>query len=362
MKKVLTLCMMALACVALFSCDDDNDSGTPAENEYVFKATIQMDKQSETVDQQRQILEDALKNAGISTNAFTFVLTGKDSTEADGKLNEKMAQVEKAIEESPVKIVGSVEIKGIEKRYLDKEDKEHPITSWYCKEYGITGLTGGVPHYEPLCEDGLIFSSKHDYHWVKSLRTSDDDDEGDTYESIDLDLNKGSGGDDIYLIFEHYGSKKDDKAIFTYPETYITDVIAVYSRSSSSPQSLTIDGRTYTKQTNVCDLNAGAGGDYIWLYTTNQPAGDNWSDYKFLTTGGHEKSGCFALYDNTWFGHDNFNASEYVPASYYNLGRYFEYRVVQAYDVNGNHKGEADLNHGAKGYYIKLVLTYAIYR
>ncbi len=93
---------------------------------------------------------------------------------------------------------------------------------------------------------------------------------------IDYDLNKGAGGDYIYLIY------KSEKAVHNVDNTYITD-FCIYNKSNP-PATLTYDDITYThvpydggshfEGTNG-DLNSNAGGASIHLYYTKAHFTDN---------------------------------------------------------------------------------------
>ena len=83
---------------------------------------------------------------------------------------------------------------------------------------------------------------------------------------LDQDLNEGAGGWDIYIAYKTSSTAN--------PETgYITD-ICVSTEWKDRP---VLDGRTYhhvsTNSGFNGDLNAEAGGEYIWMYYTRDRAG-----------------------------------------------------------------------------------------
>lgn len=367
MKKIFSLCLMAVFCMAYVACSDDNDIPT-SEQTFVFKTTLQVtsiDEDENAKAAAEDFVKEVLAAEGLSDEAFGCPLTGKDSASVQKILTEKMQRVERNIAAAPITIVGTIEVKGVEQRYLgEQESKLHPITTWYECHLGLQDSSHNSSfNYEPLCEGGIFWPSKHAYHWVKSMRTSSKKEEGDTYETLPLDLNKSAGGEDVYLIFEHYGKKGIDTPLNVCPEKPITNVIAVYAPSAQTPATLVVDGYTYTKQNGVYDLTRGTGGStYIYLYTTYDNYRDQYGMVEYLTTGGYDFNSICAYYDNGWFSHDDFKAGDNLPDAHYNYGRFINYRVVQAYNLQGQHLGELDCNDHAGGCYIKLVMAYTFYK
>lgn len=365
-RFVSFLCLPAIFCLALSSCDKDYQNV-----EYVFNASIRIEKPQENYEQQVQTLTDILGTVGLKVNEFSLPLVGRDSAEVSGMLKEKMELVNNAVAASSVNIVGDVEVKGMEAKYLGVDnDRNYSIGSWYSESYGGSlSIFDDKPKLEPLCPQYWFSTNENCYHWVKSLRTASDDISGGSYTSIDLDMNRDAGGDYIYLVFDYFGSNKDTEVEAIYgangrEDELITDVIAVFSNQNNPPSSLTIGGRYYTRATGVCDLNAGCGPNspWIWLYVSHTNASEHGWDEQYLITGGEHNLGCFALYDNGWVSHTDFKASDYLPETYHSFGRFFNYRVVQMYDIYGNHYGEADFNKGIDSNFIKLVLVYAQYK
>lgn len=361
-RLLLFLCLPAILGLALSCNKDDQSKG------YIFSASIHIVQPQENFEQQEQALREILETVGLKVNEFSLTLFGSDSTEVSGLLKKKMEQVNSAVEASSVKIEGDLEIKGMEVKHFGTEnDHTYSIGSWYSQSYGgAFSIFDNDPYLEPLCPEDWFGTNENTYHWVKSLRTASSNISGDSYKSIDLDMNRRAGGNDIYLVFDYIGSRKDDSVDAIYgangrEDELITDVIAVCSNQNNPPSSLTIGGRYYTRATGVCDLNAGCGpsSPWIWLYISHTRT---LSIEEYLITGGEYNHGCFALYDNGWFSHTNFNASDYLPEIFHSFGRFFKFRVVQMYDIYGNHLGEADFNKGIDSNFIKLVLVYTQYK
>lgn len=81
---------------------------------------------------------------------------------------------------------------------------------------------------------------------------------------VDMNLNKGTVfGSNIYMGYSYTAN----------PDEAIKDIVAYHKKNP--PTTLTDDaGRTFTLVSNI-DLNKGAGGDYIYLYTTKQDDGSS---------------------------------------------------------------------------------------
>lgn len=104
---------------------------------------------------------------------------------------------------------------------------------------------------------------------IRTLDTSDGETlanlgEGFTY--IDVDLNRGSGGDFIYLAFRRRNNYTDD--LLTGLKIWDRGSTYVYSSGTSS--SFTWYGLMQYNSSTLQDLNEGAGGAFIYLYYTNQ--------------------------------------------------------------------------------------------
>ena len=72
------------------------------------------------------------------------------------------------------------------------------------------------------------------------------------------DLNKGAGGDYVYLLYK----------TGTNPADAITDVYITIKSKNTHPATIVQGGRTYSQVTGGHDLNKGAGGSFIFLYCT----------------------------------------------------------------------------------------------
>lgn len=80
------------------------------------------------------------------------------------------------------------------------------------------------------------------------------------YSVVNKDMNYHAAGDHIYI-----GVKYTDKE-----EDAITNVLTIHSKNHYHSYSVTDEKHIYTLVSDV-DLNKGAGGDYIYLYTTKDP-------------------------------------------------------------------------------------------
>lgn len=358
MKKIKLIMALATCSVAacMTSCDDDEIISVDNGVEYAFVGTCEFSNKATAEDS--AFVSNAFKEAGVPLDGYTLVIAGKDSADVNSQLTETMDKVVEKVSALSERLNFTVGAKGAEKQYVNADnDKEHPTRVWYQKEIGFPEVTGGGSTYNAI-------ESGHEYRFVTGL-------DADISEffwqklflvsnytgTIFFDLNRGAGGKYIYLQFEHDNSsykegkdgefKWDDK----YKEKYITHVIAVYGGNPSDK--MTVNGRTYKRATG--DLNKGAGGEYIWLYTTTDPVYTIGGKTAYLNTGGSGyKQGCQVV------GH----TSDFSPswdASYYfdGHGRSHATDVVQGYDTHGNEKYYyANLNEGSGGYYIYLVLTY----
>mgnify|MGYP001766448730 CR=1 FL=1 len=139
---------------------------------------------------------------------------------------------------------------------------------YYKLPYDLNKGAGGATlwiYYLPGLENDVITP-------VAAVRTLDTTDGetlanlGSGYTYINVDLNRGSGGDLIYLAFRRRTGYTDELVtglmIWNRSTTY------VYSTGTSS--SYTWHGLTQYGSATLQDLNEDAGGDYIYLYYTNQ--------------------------------------------------------------------------------------------
>ena len=92
---------------------------------------------------------------------------------------------------------------------------------------------------------------------------------------VDKDLNDGAGGHYIYMAYNAAGKGDDDE--------FITGIrFFAPSSSDSPPETMDFKGtcfyllggsheKNFAKDTDICDLNNGAGGRYIYTYITKDP-------------------------------------------------------------------------------------------
>lgn len=359
MKKYLNLFLALVVSSAFTACKDyeefDNNSV------FLFSASCDFNSHDneETVEEQRAIVNNALKEVGFSLDDFTMELTGSDSAAVNSILQKKMARVEEIIK-SDLKVRVTLGVKGAMKKYMKSDnDKKHPICQWYHNE--MYPANSDTPNGTTTASG--LHSNYHQLQWVKRLRTEEhffDPGGSNSYSSTSVkmgfDTNYGMGGDYISLMLETSGSY-EDKFVWedSYSNQYITDVIAVYG--GGEPQTIFVEGRLYKKQNAVADLNKKAEGEYIWLYTTTDPV-YNYRGY-YLNTGEYgDKNYCCRMIGNY---DDYILAKNYLHQPYVRNGHRFVERVVQAYHTNGYLEGELDTNYREKKhkFIIRMILTYA---
>lgn len=346
MKK-LTYFFAALVAVALLatSCKpkDNPDSG---KNAYALSAFADVDKSHKDADKMRPLVEEALRSAGFLLKGYDLILDG-DSAAVASQLATKMQVVETAIKESKSNCPVEITVRGMLKQDLEKENRH--VCLFYYRNFGAPK--------DDVDVDGLTHI--HMGHWVKYLRTQGfwDSGAGDYYTEFGRDVNSGVGGDYVYVVLEHSGKYDDDFAFEwedQYADTYLTDVIAIYG--GGEPQEITIEGRTYHKQNQVCDLNHGSGGEYVYLYGTTDPV-PGYEGY-YLNTGALNDDGlqqCRMLSANY-----HFDAKDHLSEPFTWGGHRFVERVVQAYWTDGTYAEELNTNKGHGDHKrIRFILTYA---
>lgn len=345
MKKLAYLFATLVVAVVATSCKSKNNP--ESEDAYVLRAKVIVDKSNASAKEMRSVAENALCSAGFLQMGYTLVLEG-DSAAVASQLAAKMQIVETAIKDSKIECPMEIKVRGVHKQDLDKEKCHYVL--FYSKLFGP--LQWGVSTY------GMYDDTKHSYRFVKWFRTDIGwyyDQQGDYFIQCGDDLNSGAGGDYLYLMLEHSGkaaqnSDNEFQWEAEYADTYPTDVIVIYG---SKPITIMIEDRLYYLQQECYDLNYSTDKTPIYLYVTNDPY-PGYENY-YLNTGVYyyEEKQCRML-----FSHGNFNASDYLQHSFSAKDHDFVDRVVQAYDGDGNHVGEADCNHNAGGEFVKLIMTY----
>lgn len=364
LKSILTLALCATA-LLFVACEGDEEE---EEIEYVCGAgytirDIEDDEDGEKAALQKEFVEKALADAGLAVDKeFPLSIKAADKESAKKKLLEKMDKVKEAIENASVEITAKVEVKGVEKQYAAAEnDRKHPVELWYSKEFGPAEndsfYTGWLWDVSGLSIDE---SEYHFCRWVREIRSE-----------------------------EYFNAKPYDSA---YGDNFIA-----------------FGG----------DANAGAGGDYIWLFLEHSGKRDKtahrfeWEDkyaktyitdvvaiyggapetvtisgrtyrrqkrvadlnkkaegewiYLYATT--DPVPGYEGYYLNTGSSrwktsrtlsqYASFSAKDYLKEPCVVGGHRFVERVVQAYKTDGSYVDEMDANKGAGGRYIKMILTYA---
>lgn len=354
--RFLALALLAGA-MGFVSCDND-EVGEEGNKEYLFAAgchilDVDGDETGEIKEQQHDIVNAALAKVGFTGESdYPLSITGKDSASVSKVLLEKMAQVEKAIANAPVHINAELDVKGAEKSIVNSDDKDGRIVNtWYEKTFGVPSNAS----YDKASMYNL--NARLYVKWLRTRGWHNWEKQGTYWTEICYDLNKGAGGDYIYLVFEHSG-KYGEKYVWEnqFEGSYITDVIAVKDHDAPKDLYVKDKGRWYHREEGVCNLNAGAGGEHIRLYATREKIKDVDGRYYYLTTGRIDKGTSTCLKHSS----DNFTLTTVSSARTADLGHMTLDRIVPLYDKNGDRKDlEADLNKGAGGKYIKLVLTYA---
>lgn len=358
-KSILSLALCAVAMgFASCSSDDDSNGNSGNDKEYLFSAScdiydVEGDETGEERKAQKEYVDAALAKAGFAGESeYPLSISGKDSASVSKVLLGKIAQVEKAITDAPFEINAELSVRGAEKSIVNSDDKTmRVISSWYDKTFG-------APQNQNIFKRGQ-YNYDNRYLFVKSLRTKGywGDDSDDYWTVVGGDLNCKAGGDYIYLIMEHSGKSRADEFFkweSQYENDYITDVVAI--TGGGEPQTLYIGGRKYTKENGVCDLNKGAGGDYLWLYACREKYKMSDGKTYYLNVGRtwEDERGSIIL-DSS----ENFSTSSYCK-NFVIKGHKITQRVVPLYDKNGKFvSSEAEFNRGAGGWYIKMVLAYA---
>ena len=128
--------------------------------------------------------------------------------------------------------------------------------------FKIDGGKGSVSLNTSLDPAEAYYSSQYEYITdviIVNSKNSKNARMNEGWTAIDYDLNKGAGGSYVYLLY------KTTKSMGSSGEP-ITDF---YIRTGKNPPaSLTYNGRTYYSPDENCDLNHGAGGNFIYLYYT----------------------------------------------------------------------------------------------
>lgn len=355
--------VLGVVSMAFTSCNDTDDPES-VSTEYAFNGCyhILSSIDDEDYDLQSETIELAYKNAGIPTEDFSLILTG-DSTDVSKLLKEKMMQVEKELQSSPVEINATVYVAGAEKQYVNADDdKQHPIVVWHKINLGTpeNADVGASSTYASVCG----------FRFIKSFRNEKSNCKNICKSTFGINTNYDHGGWTIFLCVEYSGIAPIDdydKHYFewedSYTNQYITDVIGIYG--GGEPNTIKIDGRTYKKQQGGYDLNKGASGAYVYLYTTSDPVPGNEGFY--LNTGYKDgNSQTTGICNISAKGY--FKASDYLPKTVVKEGHEIRYRVVQAYyhhykdgkpERDPEWAGELDTNKGSGGYYIRLIMPYA---
>ena len=110
---------------------------------------------------------------------------------------------------------------------------------------------------------------------------------------VDLNLNAYAGGDVICVGYSYTAD----------PEKAIKDIRAYHKKNP--PKTLTDDDGRVFELVSDLDLNKGAGGDYIYLYTSKGLESDDYiveifADYKIVTGGAYKKWGTSELLLSTY--------------------------------------------------------------
>lgn len=351
MKKIFSFAM--LACLVAAACTGCQPTNAPdGEKEYMFRADYQLTNKSDstTWEAQSTTIEKAFKAEGVTTDSVGFVLKGKDSASVSIVLAEKMTRIKGELQNAAVDVNALLMVYGTEKQYYyADDDKEHARRMWYISAVGTpeneetseckgTSTQDGVNYR--FC-DRLMALNVHLAYVTMQWKSE--------FYVINYDLNSYTDDQPIYL-FLHYSSKSE----WGTSDAKYTDVIAVYDKEGKEPtdNKLRINGRTYYRLTECCDLNKTAGGDWIWLYATT----DYYDGYYLF---GKYCKAAYSEYDWSWESFKNFDPWKHVTRSYTVGSHQCVERVVQRYNRFGLHEGNAEVNCCAGGNHIYLILSYA---
>lgn len=335
---LFALCVGAV----VMSCKPNNDINDP--NKYVVMAKLHtIDNPSDDASYEKIVA--AMTAGGYAPDKKVEIHIG-DTTQMSADLKAFAQKVRSDVGD----ITGyfQIELTGCQALYADQNDKEHP---W--KVYDIVSI--GTPtnsdrvYYFAQYKAGWFFLDYEWYRdaWVYGIKTNDyyDTNTSDSHAfQANIDLNVGAGGETIVpvLITDGHGN-------WNSSNKYITDVIAVYG--GGEPAELKINGRTYKKACHK-DLNADAGGKYIWFYATY-----DYYDGRYLWLGGvHEDSGDLSCRVLT-SGFD-LKPEKHLKSPWNKNGYDVVERIVPAYDTKGNFVEHAEFNRGAGGSDIKIILSY----
>lgn len=349
--KTVAFATLATLATALVSCEQ-NEPESANDNEYAVRAKLQVSySPNGTTPDKAQIaqLDSIVKAAGMDDAKFE----AKNTEELKAMITPYTVQMQNAAEELGINNTdASVLITAVNKKYADeKYEKNHP---WVVLDKVVLAESySNSDHVTTYAGE----SKKGASAWVHGITTEGYwSDLSKNEIPLLMDFNKDAHGDYIYPVFQTDGY--DDNWVYQ-DRRYITDIIAVYGGDWSRAD-IVIDGRHYTRECSK-DLNKGAGGEYIWFFSTR-----DYYDGRYLWVGGPKGDhnpcpcGCRAEADEWSLSGSakSFNASDYLHQPYKDYKYDVVERVVQAYDLDGNHLGEAEFNKGAGGAYIKMIMAY----
>lgn len=192
--KSFMIAATAMACVTFCSCRDDEEK----EKEYLFFGSYTVNQPAMNIEEQESIIRTQLVAEGFSSDKLELTLMGEDSIAVVKQLDEKMKRVEKALKESSTQIIASVRVKGGEKDRINPDAKVSNIYSYYNGNFGLYTLTENVSCYPLLNSD----THSHADRFIRSIHSSNDTYYGQNAWSINYDVNDDAGGDYIYLVFD----------------------------------------------------------------------------------------------------------------------------------------------------------------
>ena len=174
------------------------------------------------------------------------------------------------------------------------------------------------------------------------------------------DLNKGAGGDYVYLLYK----------TGTNPDEAITDVYITINEKNTHPATIVQGGRTYYQVQGGHDLNKGAGGYFIFLYYTTADFANGRKLTSLVVNGTYEGAEGFNGQGNSADLNYAIKDSDFLYLHAYataprgiitdmmliGSGSRSEFNALkQQYAAEGWWIVDIDLNEGAGGNYINLL-------
>ena len=355
LSNLFGIALLALAGITISSCSDDNEStGKHISGDQSFILKISSHVPADSLFEDNQPFRARLSAAGFNEDNIISI-SGKDSVDIKSKLDATMKKVATNLtskNETPFKL-------SVYRINNDATEEKSSNVCWYEEAFNHdqNSIFKSVNACEFQYEEKTLYATdiavvNKDRGDLKSMPSG--------YSQVDKDLNDGAGGDYIYMgiKFEEYNE--------SHKNQYITDVITLAStKHLDNNYTINYNGRTYKMATGgELDLNANAGGDWIYIMYTRDKYEVNGKEAYLVNTAEdgyvqqhyrqYNPDGITnttrLVYTYTWFSSEDFNLSDQ------NIGQYD--RCVKMIDNNGKDLGDADFNRKAGGEYMKMVCAY----